>query len=1051
MSKQDKSKQSRPAEDGVQLDRRRLLLSGGIAAGGIGAFAAGYAKTGYDAAKGLMKGTAGAPTADRLRGNALRPELSIDAETGELVVAEGHVVSPSACFGCWTLCGVRLRVDQENDRVVRIAGNPYHPLATTNPAAIGESVREVYTRLGKDARLEGRATACARGAAMFENLDAKHRVLQPMKRVGKRGEGKWETISFEQLIEEIVEGGDLFGEGHVDGFRAVYDHETLIDPDNPEYGPVANQLLMTQASNEGRQPLLQRFIGQGFGTVNFANHGAYCGQTYRVGTTAAFNDFPGMVHGKPDWKDCRFGLFIGTAPSQAGNPFQRMGRQMAEARTSEDGFEYAVVTPILPASSSMSSGSRSQWIPINPSTDLAFVMGLIRWIIENERYDADYLAQPSFAAMEKTGEPSWSNATHLVIADEDHPRFGSFLTAEDLGLEAESEDDAPIHVVENKAGELIAHLTDQPAALFVTRKVEIDGAPVTVKTSLTLLQDHANRMTLEEYAEICGIPAETIADIAERFTAHGKRAAANSHGGTMGGNGFYAAYAINMLNLLVGNIGARGGVVVAEGNFGPFGKGPRYNFADFEGKRAPKGVALSRHRSLRYEDSSEFARKQEAGESPYPAKGPWYPAAGPISSELIAAAATGYPYKAKIWLNHMANPHYAITGFQNALDELLRDPKSIPLIISVDPFINETSAIADYIVPDTITYESWGHSAPWADVVQKSSTLRWPAITPRVGTDKNGNTIDIENLLISIALELGLPGFGEGAMSDADGNPLDLFTKEDFFLRAYANVAWAGGDVVPDATDDDMALTGVTRHQQLLQDKLKPEEWRKVAFVMTRGGRFADEADSWQGDRQKKVYEPPLAIWNAALAGMRHSMTGERFNGCPTWYPPRLADGTDMREVFAEGDWPFSVFSFKSNLMSSISINVQRLRQVHPQNPVVINRQDAEALGIANGDTIVIESPGGQVEGIALLRDGIMRGSIGIEHGYGHWELGARAHQVDGEDTPVDEGARAGVNQNLLGFADPTRPEARNVWIDWVSGAVVRQGLPARLSKRTAA
>jgi tetrathionate reductase subunit A len=31
----------------------------------------------------------------------------------------------------------------------------------------------------------------------------------------------------------------------------------------------------------------------------------------------------GMPHGKPDWKNSRFGLFIGTSPAQSGNPFQR--------------------------------------------------------------------------------------------------------------------------------------------------------------------------------------------------------------------------------------------------------------------------------------------------------------------------------------------------------------------------------------------------------------------------------------------------------------------------------------------------------------------------------------------------------------------------------------------------------------------------------------------------------------------------------------------------------------------------------------------------------
>lgn len=87
--------------------------------------------------------------------------------------------------------------------------------------------------------------------------------------------------------------------------------------------------------------------------------------------------------------------------------------------------------------------------------------------------------------------------------------------------------------------------------------------------------------------------------------------------------------------------------------------------------------------------------------------------------------------------------------------------------------------------------------------------------------------------------------------------------------------------------------------------------------------------------------------------------------------------------------------------------------------------------------------------GVALLCDGIVPGTIAIQFGYGHWELGAREHIVDGAPTPVDAGAGAGVNMNLLGFTDPTRRDAPNVWIDWVSGAVVRQGVPARI-KRTA-
>lgn len=180
---------------------------------------------------------------------------------------------------------------------------------------------------------------------------------------------------------------------------------------------------------------------------------------------------------------------------------------------------------------------------------------------------------------------------------------------------------------------------------------------------------------------------------------------------------------------------------------------------------------------------------------------------------------------------------------------------------------------------------------------------------------------------------------------------------------------------------------------------------------------------------------------------MRHSLTGERFSGCPTWYPTRLADGTPMREMFGEQEWPFTMTSYKSNLMSSMSIAASRLRQVHPHNPISINREDAGRLGISNGDRIELTTPGGSLQGVALVRSGIARGAVAIEHGYGHRQLGTVSHLVDGKPTPSNPQHGQGVNLNNLGFADPTRPDADNVWIDWVSGAVVRQGLPVHVRK----
>lgn len=1039
-------------------DRRKLLKHGSLAAGGLAAFAAGYSDTVVNAVKGFSQGSSGHPPKHAVRGNSLTPEFTIDASTGKLTTQPGQVVSPSMCLGCWTQCGVRVRIDQASNQILRIAGNPYHPLATTTPAPMGLPVREVYSKLGIEYGIEGRATSCARGSAMQEQVDNPYRVLSPLKRVGKRGEGKWESISFEQLIQEICEGGDLFGEGHVDGLGAIFDRQTLIDPENPEFGPLSNQLIVTDAGNEGRTPLIRRFAEQSFGTVNRANHGSYCGQSFRVGAGLALGDVKGMPHGKPDWSNALFGLFIGAAPAQSGNPFQRQGRELAEARSrKDDPFKYVVVSPILPTSSSLASGSGNRWLAVKPASDLALVMALLRWMLENERFDRVMLSQPGPDAMQAAGEASWCNATHLMINDPEHPRYGSFLRGADLGwpvnVAAEGEDPVEdVYVVQRADGSLAPHTILETAELFVSRTVTAAGlssTPINVCSSLSKLLEESQRMSFEQYSELCGVSVADIKDLAEEFTSYGKRAVVDAHGGTMSGSGFYTAYAIAMLNTLVGNLNVKGGLVLDAGPFGPFGPGPRYDFR-FKGQAQPKGLALSRNR-LPYEKSSEYKRRVAAGQNPYPAPAPWYPTVGgALSSELIASGMAGYPYKAKAWINHMGNFLYGIAGMRNAMYDDLCDPKKLPLIVSIEPFINETSAISDYIVPDTVTYESWGTSAPWADVIAKTSTVRWPVIEPKVARTADGQPISIESFLIAVAKQIGMPGFGDKAIGKPNSEErYDLNSAADFYLRGFANIAYAMKRPVADAEDDDISLTGLTRYVDLIKESVTDEEWRKVAMLMSRGGRFDEIKDAWDHEKAQLKNQHPhmLPIWDEALFNTKHAMTGENNSGCPTWYPTRLADGSDMRATYSSNEWPYLMTSYKSNLMSSMSIAVDRLRQVHPHNPISINREDAKKLNINNGDRIRLVTPGSAAEGVAMIRDGVMQGAIAIEHGYGHKELGARAHVVDGQAMPHNPALGAGINLNDLGFRDLTRGEHNNVWIDWVSGAAVRQGLPARIEK----
>lgn len=1055
----DKLKNNATEQETINKNRRKLFKHGAVAVGGTAAFAAGYAETAKKAYIGLTSGSSGESPKHAVRGNSLTPEFMIDPDTKELTQQAGQVVSPSSCLGCWTQCGVRVRVDQENNEILRISGNPYHPLATTYAATMSTSVRDVFTKLGFEGGYGGRATTCARGTSMQGQVTSPFRVLGPLKRVGKRGSGEWQRISFEQLIEEICEGGDLFGEGHVDGLRAIYDRETPVDSENPEYGPISNQLLVTDSANEGRTALLRRFAQQSFGTINWGNHGSYCGQSFRVGTGMALGNVKSMPHGKPDWKDAHFGLFIGAAPAQSGNPFQRQGRELAEARSRADNpFKYVVVSPILPTSSSLAAGSGNRWLAVNPATDLALVMALIRRIIEKESYNKKYLEQPGPAAMKVANEATHSNATHLLINDPEHPRYGTFVRGADLGwalAEAEEGSDAKaedVFVVQLADGTLAPHTVAQAAELMVEMDVVLPGVgdqAIKLCSALSKLRDEAQKMSYEEYSEICGISVKDITDLADEFSSFGNRAVADAHGGTMNGAGFYTAYGIAMLNNLMGNINMKGGLALDAGPFGPFGPGPRYDFR-FKGQAGPKGVALSRNNRA-YESTSEYKRKVAAGENPYPAKAPWYPLpAGSLTSEMLASGINGYPYNVKVWLNHMSNPMYALNGFANTLKDDILDPKKLPLIIAVNPFINETAAISDYIVPDTVTYESWGIGAPWSDVVVRSSTIRTPILEPRTEKNADGEVVCLETFLIAAAKRLGMPGFGENAIGEPNSDiRYPLNTASDFYLRGMCNIAYAQGRPVGDASDDDLMLTGMDKYTELIRNTVKEEEWRKVAMVITRGGRFDDVEDAWNEDQtQLKIqHKATITVWDESLYKTRHSMTGENNSGCPTYYPTRLADGSSMRDVFSSDEYPMLITSYKSNLMSSMSIGVDRLRQVHPHNPISINKEDAAAMGIRNGDTVRVVSPGGSIQGVALVRDGIQQNAIAIEHGYGHWELGVREHSINGKKTGKNEELSAGVLINQLGFSDPTRGEQKNIWVDWGSGAAVRQGMPVRLEK----
>ncbi|WP_207260186.1 molybdopterin dinucleotide binding domain-containing protein [Desulfovibrio sp. Huiquan2017] len=1024
------------------MDRnRRELVKNGLAAAGLGMLGAG-ALLGTGRAEAAPAALAEDPA--KVSPESLAPEYE-RAPDGSIRLGKGQHVAFNQCWGCTTFCGVRLHIDDATGEVVRVAGNPYNPLSHEKHFPMNMPVREALDRLSadKDMGHAQRSTVCGRGAAMFEAADSPFRITHCLKRAGKRGENKWTRIPFEQLLEEVVEGGDLFGEGPVDGLRAIRNLKDLANPEHPEFGPKSNQLLLTYAVDDGRSDFFFRRFGmKSFGTKNFGKHGAYCGLSFRIGSGMFMDDLAKNAHIKPDWANCEFALFWGTAPSQAGNPFNRSARILASARTDGE-LHYAVIDPVLRMPASDAARERSRWVPINPGMDSALAMGMIRWIIENERYDRNFLVRPNVAAAGRAGEISISNATYLVArsgADK-----GRFLRASQLGL---SGDEAFVVVDAATGRPASSEASDEGVLEFAGAIRLASGETVEAVTAFRLLKERAMAVELDDMAARCGVPVERMIELAREFTSHGKRAAVDVHGGMMSTSGTNATFTILTLNTLIGNINAKGGISATAGGYhGPAMGGPKYDLGKFPGQVEAKGFPAIRCRAP-YQKSTEFKRKKAAGQNPYPARYPWYPLTPPnMPAEHLLSHANGHPFRYKCWINWTGNVIYGHGGLQRAVDASLKDPGSLPLIIGIDTFHNETNAYADYLVPDPCMFEGWGgFSGAWSGVLTKLSTARWPAVEPKQEKTADGRPVCMEQFLIEVAKRMGLPGFGDEAIPVDDGSVAPLNAPEDYYLRLAANIAFFKGQVLPAPSGEDIALSGIGRILPDIERTLRVDEHGPVAAIYSRGGRFAPYSKSydgpWLGGRWKKT----LQIYNEQVGTAINSQTGEPYLGVAAFVPPRLTDGRELREVWTERDYPLLMTSFKSNLINSYAVVLDRLRAIKPVNMVMVNDGDAARLGLVHGDEVEIESPAASARATVVVGDVVAPGVIAVEHGFGHRALGAADVTVDGRVIKANPGAANGFSLNDLVPGDPTRRGASTLQ-EHETGAAARQGIPVRLKK----
>jgi anaerobic selenocysteine-containing dehydrogenase len=102
-----------------------------------------------------------------------------------------------------------------------------------------------------------------------------------------------------------------------------------------------------------------------------------------------------------DQQSAEFMLFVGASPLEGNyGPTNRASR--IAQRIADGDLRIAVVDP----RASKTAAKAWKWVPIKPGGEGAMAFGMIRWILEQQRYDARYLANANKGAAKADGEPT---------------------------------------------------------------------------------------------------------------------------------------------------------------------------------------------------------------------------------------------------------------------------------------------------------------------------------------------------------------------------------------------------------------------------------------------------------------------------------------------------------------------------------------------------------------------------------------------------------------------------------------------------------------------
>ena len=234
---------------------------------------------------------------------------------------------PTVCAMCASRCAAIGYV--ENGYVVKIEGNP-------------DSQRTL-------------GVICAKGQAGINQVYDPDRILQPLKRVGKRGEGKWEKISWDAALGDLADRlGKLRDEGRPERF--MFHHGWI---------------------SASAERLINKVFLATYGTSTIADNSCL-GQSARA---TAHELTWGSNRDSWDFENTRFVLNFGSNVLEADTNHVALARRLSFALT--DGSVKMVTFDVRLSNTAAKSNS---WIQIVPGTDAAVVLAMCNVVMAEGLY-----------------------------------------------------------------------------------------------------------------------------------------------------------------------------------------------------------------------------------------------------------------------------------------------------------------------------------------------------------------------------------------------------------------------------------------------------------------------------------------------------------------------------------------------------------------------------------------------------------------------------------------------------------------------------------------